>query len=468
MSDRIEWDERAIITVSHEVEGAYVTRDATPADLARAGYVPASEAQAAPKSVECGVRGCDDEDHDCGDCAYYKLGSFDPMCAECRTICHYTPKQPAPQPAAERLCEACGTEPDNSSGVCTRCYDMPTKPHWTPRKSRPASEVQAEPVSGKWRKQIARALGHHVATLDDCPRWVDLVAEVQQRCEVQAATTWPEVHRDTVELTMKVRGEARYLTFHRDPSPLAERYHKQAIAAKERVEELERELAEARLPRLDPATVRGAARDRKPLDGADAQALEGALTMTERERDAAISARDEWARQCNMTSEAQADALNDAALVRRERDTERIAREKAEARIIELEGFDRQATQQHERNIAHIGHLESRIAELGRRLAAIAATPPDPPVAKSCDNCGRVRPDGFCFMAGCNGASLKDWQPRDTKPDPRDPPVEPRSREGWVSQQMFLDTVDGLYGSVWRSAHDFHPIRVRVTEVGNG
>ena len=34
-------------------------------------------------------------------------------------------------------------------------------------------------------------------------------------------------------------------------------------------------------------TARQAARDREPLDGADAQALEGALTMTERELAAA-------------------------------------------------------------------------------------------------------------------------------------------------------------------------------------
>jgi hypothetical protein len=34
-------------------------------------------------------------------------------------------------------------------------------------------------------------------------------------------------------------------------------------------------------------TVRQAARERQPLDGADAQALEGALAITERERDAA-------------------------------------------------------------------------------------------------------------------------------------------------------------------------------------
>lgn len=41
------------------------------------------------------------------------------------------------------------------------------------------------------------------------------------------------------------------------------------------------------LPR--PPTVREAARRRQPLDGADAQALEGALSLTERERDAALS-----------------------------------------------------------------------------------------------------------------------------------------------------------------------------------
>lgn len=42
----------------------------------------------------------------------------------------------------------------------------------------------------------------------------------------------------------------------------------------------------------EPTTARGAARARRPLDGADAQALEGALTMTEQERDAAIAERD--------------------------------------------------------------------------------------------------------------------------------------------------------------------------------
>ena len=36
-----------------------------------------------------------------------------------------------------------------------------------------------------------------------------------------------------------------------------------------------------------PRTVRSAARMRQPLDGADAQALEGALCSTERERDEA-------------------------------------------------------------------------------------------------------------------------------------------------------------------------------------
>ncbi len=37
----------------------------------------------------------------------------------------------------------------------------------------------------------------------------------------------------------------------------------------------------------EPLTVREAAKQRQPLDGADAQALEGALAATERERDAA-------------------------------------------------------------------------------------------------------------------------------------------------------------------------------------
>ena len=36
-----------------------------------------------------------------------------------------------------------------------------------------------------------------------------------------------------------------------------------------------------------PRTVRSAARMRQPLDGADAQALEGALTLAERDRDEA-------------------------------------------------------------------------------------------------------------------------------------------------------------------------------------
>lgn len=38
-----------------------------------------------------------------------------------------------------------------------------------------------------------------------------------------------------------------------------------------------------------PITVREACRRKMPLDGADAQALEHALTMTERERDAAYA-----------------------------------------------------------------------------------------------------------------------------------------------------------------------------------
>lgn len=41
---------------------------------------------------------------------------------------------------------------------------------------------------------------------------------------------------------------------------------------------------------LEPETARAAARNRRPLDGADAQALEGALSMTERERDEARAA----------------------------------------------------------------------------------------------------------------------------------------------------------------------------------
>lgn len=39
----------------------------------------------------------------------------------------------------------------------------------------------------------------------------------------------------------------------------------------------------------DMMTVREAARQRKPIDGVDAQALEGALVMTERERDDALA-----------------------------------------------------------------------------------------------------------------------------------------------------------------------------------
>lgn len=41
-------------------------------------------------------------------------------------------------------------------------------------------------------------------------------------------------------------------------------------------------------------TVRAAARKRVPLDGADAQGLEGALTLTERERDAAMREASLW------------------------------------------------------------------------------------------------------------------------------------------------------------------------------
>lgn len=47
----------------------------------------------------------------------------------------------------------------------------------------------------------------------------------------------------------------------------------------------------------EPTTARGAARARRPLDGADAQALEGALTMTEQERDDAIAERDRLRRE---------------------------------------------------------------------------------------------------------------------------------------------------------------------------
>lgn len=44
-------------------------------------------------------------------------------------------------------------------------------------------------------------------------------------------------------------------------------------------------------------TVREAARRRMPLDGSDAQALEGALAMTESERDVAIAERDRLRRE---------------------------------------------------------------------------------------------------------------------------------------------------------------------------
>jgi len=47
-------------------------------------------------------------------------------------------------------------------------------------------------------------------------------------------------------------------------------------------------------------TIREAARGRKPLDGTDAQALEGALAMTERERDGAIAAKDAAYRERNL------------------------------------------------------------------------------------------------------------------------------------------------------------------------
>ncbi len=46
-------------------------------------------------------------------------------------------------------------------------------------------------------------------------------------------------------------------------------------------------------------SVREAARRRKPLDGADAQALEHAITITERERDALKAERDDI--QCTLT-----------------------------------------------------------------------------------------------------------------------------------------------------------------------
>lgn len=50
-------------------------------------------------------------------------------------------------------------------------------------------------------------------------------------------------------------------------------------------------------------TAREAARSRTPLDGADAQALEGALTMTEQERDAAIAERDAAIARCRTASQ---------------------------------------------------------------------------------------------------------------------------------------------------------------------
>ena len=52
------------------------------------------------------------------------------------------------------------------------------------------------------------------------------------------------------------------------------------------IEEAERRDADRSTPPLE-LTVREAARQRVPLDGADAQALEGALALTERERDEA-------------------------------------------------------------------------------------------------------------------------------------------------------------------------------------
>ena len=53
-----------------------------------------------------------------------------------------------------------------------------------------------------------------------------------------------------------------------------------------------------------PWTVRSAARMRQPLDGADAQALEGALCSTERERD---EARAEVERLTRQRDEARAE-----------------------------------------------------------------------------------------------------------------------------------------------------------------
>ena len=63
-----------------------------------------------------------------------------------------------------------------------------------------------------------------------------------------------------------------------------------------------------------PRTVRSAARMRQPLDGADAYALEGALVLTEKERDEA-QAKVESLREAIRTIRARCVELDDSDAV---------------------------------------------------------------------------------------------------------------------------------------------------------
>lgn len=62
-------------------------------------------------------------------------------------------------------------------------------------------------------------------------------------------------------------------------------------------------------------SAREAARRRMPLDGSDAQALEGALAMTESERDVAIAERDRLRRELEALREQLAQGRESNARV---------------------------------------------------------------------------------------------------------------------------------------------------------
>jgi hypothetical protein len=96
----------------------------------------------------------------------------------------------------------------------------------------------------------------------------------------------------------------------------------------------------------------------------DANDLAKELQAVKAERDEAIAARDAWCKSCNLTSEAQADALHDAALLR----ADRAQLIETLANVAAALGVEPHALAE-DPSIASRGSVSKALEELGRVVA---------------------------------------------------------------------------------------------------